>query len=280
MASYRGKTAWLSTKHQKLDLIAPAMLEQAGLVVKALEIDTDLLGTFSGEIPRVDTPLNTAIAKAKMGLTASNQTLGLASEGSIGPDLQNPFLVSNVETVVFVDISEDLVIHQSHRSFEIVAGSKDVSKGDDLTEFLAAVDFPNHALIAHVPSRPKLPIIKGIKTYEHLEQAITELSRDSNVEKVRLETDHRAHMSPSRRKNIQLTATKLAIRLASNCPKCEVPGFGLVRFETGLSCESCGIRNENAIAREILCCVRCDYTQAGAVLAESLPTERCDWCNP
>ena len=280
MNSYRGKTAWLSTKHQKLDLIAPVMLEKAGLVVEAVEIDTDLLGTFSGEIPRADTPLNTAIAKAKMSLTASNQTLGLASEGSIGPDLQNPLLVSNVETVVFVDLSEDLVIHQSHRSFEIVAGRKDVSKGDDLTEFLASVDFPNHALIAHIPSRPKLPIIKGIKTYDHLEQAITELSRDSNVEKVRLETDHRAHMSPSRRKNIQLAATKLAIRLASNCPECEVPGFGLVRYETGLACESCGIRNENAIVRELLCCVRCDYSEAGATIAESLPAERCDWCNP
>ncbi|HEY7854103.1 MAG TPA: DUF6671 family protein, partial [Aquiluna sp.] len=177
MNAYRGKTAWLSTKHQKLDLIAPAMLEQAGLAVNAVEVDTDLLGTFSGEVPRTDTPLNTAIAKAKMGLSESNQILGLASEGSIGPDLQNPFLVSNVETVVFVDLNEDLVIHESHRSFEIVAGSKEVTEGDDLTGFLSSIDFPNHALIASNPTSPNLPITKGIKSYDHLVQVIAELSK-------------------------------------------------------------------------------------------------------
>lgn len=280
MNSYRGRTAWLSTKHEKLDLIAPAMLEHAGLVVEAVEIDTDLLGTFSGETPRTDTPLNTAIAKAKMGLGESNQTLGIASEGSIGPDLQNPFLMSNVETVVFVDLSEDLLIHESHRSFEIVAGSKDVAPGDDLTGFLTSIDFPNHALIASVPTSPKLPITKGIKSYDHLVQVIAELSKDSNGERVRLETDFRAHMSPSRKKTIQLAANKLAMRIASHCPECDVPGFGLVRYQTGLKCSECGIVQQDAIASELLCCVRCEHEESGMMIATSVPPERCERCNP
>lgn len=279
MLSYQGKLAWLSTKHQKLDLIAPAMLEVVDLEVRAIEVDTDQLGTFSGEIPRTLSPLETAIAKAKLGLSETGGELGLASEGSIGPDPQNPFLVSDIELVVFIDIANDLVIHEAHRSFEIVAQNKSVKPGANLDDFLDSIDFPNQGLIARVPKSDGL-IIKGLKSREELQVAITNLHGLSDSQEVVLETDFRAHQSPSRRKNIQIAAKKLAQRIASACPGCKTPGFGLVRYQRGISCEACGIRNDEAIAGEILCCVKCEYSEPGAVIARSLPAERCDWCNP
>lgn len=280
MSDYRGKTAWLSTKHEKLSLIAPAMQETLGLEVKAVEIDTDQLGTFSPEIPRIHSPLQTAIAKAKLGLEKTGGTLGLASEGSIGPDPQNPFLISDIEIVVLVDTENDLVIHELHRSFEIVAGSMEVSSEQDLEDFLETADFPSHGLIARVKDNPSQSAIKGIRDLSQLQQAISELSKASEAGKVLLESDFRAHQSPSRQKNIELTAKKLAQRLSQNCAKCQDPGFGAVRFRTGLKCQGCGMLDENAIAQELLCCVSCEHQEPGRVIAKELEPERCNWCNP
>lgn len=278
LTSYRGRTAWLSTKHQKHALIAPSLEQHAGIHVETIEVDTDQLGTFTGERPRAGTQLETAIAKAKLGLELTGETLGVASEGSIGPDPQNPFLVSNIETLVLVDLERDLVIHESHRSFEIVAKSHHVGPESELNEFLESIDFPNQGVIARVENRPDLEIVKGIQSHKQLERVIELLSSADRT--VLLETDFRAHQSPSRRKNIEVAAKKLAIRLAENCPKCQIPGFGRIEFKTGLECQSCGLANSDALAAEILSCVACDYTQPGKVIAESLSPERCGWCNP
>jgi len=61
---YKNQRAVLTTKHDKLALIAPAMLETIGLEVSEVKLDTDQLGTFSGEIPRIGSPLDSAIANA------------------------------------------------------------------------------------------------------------------------------------------------------------------------------------------------------------------------
>jgi hypothetical protein len=280
VAGYQGMRAWLSTMHEKLDLIAPAMMEHAGLAVLEIEVDTDQLGTFSGETPRTKSPLETAIAKAKLGLVEAGGELGLASEGSIGPDSQNPFLVSDIETVVFVDLENELVIHESHRSFEIVAAQMLVSAGSDLDAFLSSIDFPNQRLIARVLEKQELEIFKGIQTKRELQSVIEKLQELSGGNQVLLETDFRAHQSPSRRKNISVAAQKLAKRISKLCPGCNTPGFGLVRYQTGLHCESCSVLSESAVAKEILCCVKCEYSEAGKVISTSLSPEHCDWCNP
>jgi hypothetical protein len=280
MSQYRDVEAVLSTKHEKLGLIAPVMLEVAGLNVNAIEVDTDQLGTFTGEKPRLASPLETAIAKARLGMEQTRQPIGLASEGSIGPDPQNPFLVSDIEIVVLVDAERDLVIAEAHRSLEIVAASKLVQPGDDLSEFLGAIDFPNQRLIARVESQPAAEIIKGIATGHELEQAISELASLSSNRQVLLETDFRANQSPSRRANIKEAAKKLATRLTQNCPSCQLPGFGKIQHQLGVKCSDCGMENQSAIARELSCCVRCDYQVPGMLIASALTPDRCEWCNP
>lgn len=49
---YQGRRATLATKHGKLALIGPVMFRRLGLEVETADVDTDVLGTFSGEVPR------------------------------------------------------------------------------------------------------------------------------------------------------------------------------------------------------------------------------------
>ena len=53
--------------HGKWAVIAPAMQAHTGLLVQSnSEIDTDALGTFTGEIARENDMLQTAIRKARL----------------------------------------------------------------------------------------------------------------------------------------------------------------------------------------------------------------------
>lgn len=90
----------LTTKHQKLDLIAPILERELGMKMVLHEADTDELGTFSGEIERTSPALETASQKAKIGMKALGLPLGIASEGSIGPDPLMPFMKSDIEYLI------------------------------------------------------------------------------------------------------------------------------------------------------------------------------------
>jgi len=70
----------MATKHDKTVLVGPALTEALGLEVIEAVVDTDVLGTFSGEIARVGSPVDTAVAKARMGMAA----VGLTGPGSSG----------------------------------------------------------------------------------------------------------------------------------------------------------------------------------------------------
>ncbi len=65
---YRGKPVVLATKHDKQRVIAPALTPSPGLQVRLAGVDTDALGTFTGEIARPGTPRETALAKARLGI--------------------------------------------------------------------------------------------------------------------------------------------------------------------------------------------------------------------
>lgn len=76
---YRGKPVALATKHDKQRAIAPALTVSPGLRVRLANVDTDALGTFTGEIARLGTPRETALAKARLGIEATGIPRGLGS---------------------------------------------------------------------------------------------------------------------------------------------------------------------------------------------------------
>lgn len=277
---YRERDIVLTSKHHKLELVAPPFKQTLSASIIELDLDTDQFGTFSGEQERALSQFETAVAKARLGIAHSGIPLGLASEGAIGADNQIPLLNSDLELLVFIDSENELVISESYRSFEIRAVSRTVLAGQDLNDLLLSADFPRHGLIVRAQVEGSWKSIKGITEINVLNDAIENLSRQSHNRKVIVESDLRAHFSPSRRENIARAAELLASRVAALCPSCNTPGWGRTSFERGLSCSLCGLEKSEAIRAEILGCLRCDFTSAGKVIALTLDPAHCMECNP
>lgn len=276
---YSGKVAVLTSKHQKLHLIAPKFEEQLGMKVLETALDTDQLGTFSGEVARPGSPLDTAISKARLGMRASGSLLGIASEGSIGPDPLVPFTVSNVELVVFVDDELGIIVYEPYRSFEIAHATITSNSGADLQDYLQKVGFPEQKLIVR-PNVGTGNIDKGVGDPAALQNAVRSAAANSSDGLARIECDYRAMHSPSRRLNIAKAAELVANRLTQICSECQSPGFGKVIYERGLNCEGCGEFDADAITAELKACVSCNHTELGQLIALTLAPAKCQNCNP
>ena len=131
----------MPTKHDKARLVTKHFNEILGMQVQEVVVDTDVFGTFSGEIERVGTPLETAIKKARVGIKTTNNPFAIASEGSVGPDPIFGLVNANIETMVFVDDELGIQVHETIKSNEIVAFSTTTLKMD-LGIFLEKADFP------------------------------------------------------------------------------------------------------------------------------------------
>jgi len=277
---YVHKKIALTTKHDKLRLIKPAFDEYVGCELFEVNLDTDQLGTFSGEIERVASPRETAIQKARLGMRETGLLLGIASEGSVGPDPVVPFIHSNIEHLVLVDDENGIVISEIHRSFEITTATITAAPDQDLTSFLEKADFPNHALIVRPNTQIKSNCIKGVNNHERLIDAIDTSSQLSPNGFVVIESDLRAMHSPSRQRNIEEVAKLLAKRVNQLCPNCQMPGWGRVGYEKGLNCSECERENLDAIHQEKLGCVKCDHIELGKVISSTLSPAQCNFCNP
>ncbi|CAN2190481.1 hypothetical protein MCEMRE196_00546 [Candidatus Nanopelagicaceae bacterium] len=277
---YLGRDVVLTSKHQKLDLFRPHFQSQLEMNVRELPLDTDLLGTFSGEIERVDSPREAAIKKARMGIQATGIPLGIASEGSIGADPVIPWIQCDYELAVFLDEESGLVISESITSHDIAAATISGRIGDDLSEFLLRADFPRHHLIVRPESNMGSLIVKGISDLASLASAVERCSLESKTGLVRIESDFRALHSPSRQSNISQVADRLAKRVASLCPECNVPGWGRVDYIKGVECSECGEISPERIRQEILGCSGCDFKELGEVLKTFIDAAQCLSCNP
>ena len=272
---YRGIEAVITTQHSKEKLIAPA-LTALGIELIHHKFDTDTLGTFSGEIPRTLPQRDTALKKARIGMDATGIKYGLASEGSIGPDPIVPFINSAIESISWIDDVKGIEIVEYERGTEVVAVKVEVASFDALGDFLDRADFPNHALIAYSASK-KGPIYKGLRDLVELEKAVGELTKTGSAI---IESDLRAHMSPSRSEVIRRCAEKLAKRLQELCARCETPGFGVIANLYGLSCEECGEKVEQAVRGELKGCAKCEYKEEKLNGKESVSPAQCGSCNP
>ena len=273
---YRGVTAALATKHRKEELLAPHF-STLGISIEVPDIDTDLLGTFTGEIPREGTPKDVVLKKARLGIEVTGLAYGIASEGSIGPDLVVPFLNSDIECMAWVDATRSLELVEYHRSLDILAARSVVGAGDSLDEFLKSADFPNHSLIVRAENGSG-EIYKGINSSEQLDTALRSLFKDS--ERLIIESDLRAHHSPSRQRNIATLAEKLVSRLSRLCKECQTPGWGEVGYLYGLECSECRNVEERAVSGKIFGCGGCDYKEKVVGGKKFVEPAECGVCNP
>ncbi|MBI1270408.1 hypothetical protein GC174_08245 [bacterium] len=297
---YRGKEAILTTKHGKLHPLALPLKAAVGLNIRVTKsIDTDQLGTFTGEIEREKSPRETVILKARLGINQSGTQLGLATEASFGPHPVALFIPGTEEVIGFIDDNLGIEVIESLISTETNYSGTSAKSIEELEKenFLAKALFPSHALIVK-PQRPKRnflkklsyslqgrqtfpSIFKGIKDYDALRQAI-DLARAESEDGIALiETDMRAHMNPTRKRVIRKVAAQLGRRLRSLCPQCSCPGWGKSDAVPGLPCELCRLPTRN-ILLEVYSCPKCTHKeererQDGLKFAYA---GHCDYCNP
>jgi hypothetical protein len=269
----------LATKHGKFDQIAPSFERLADWQLTLAEIDTDVFGTFTGEIARSLSPKETAIQKAIAGAAAIGCEYGLANEGTIGPHPYLPLVNSDLEIIALASRSTGLVLVESHLSTEIVAYSKNIAADTDVDELVRGLDLPSHAANVFFYQDGEHRIRKGIRGATELDRLLKECLEGGGQD-IRVETDFRAMNSPSRQRNITRCAEKLAERLAANCPGCGHFGWGQVGFEYGLPCSSCFEVANSVPSADKFGCVSCDYAELVSLGSETIDPSRCDICNP
>lgn len=274
---YLGHVAAMATKHGKLQFVGPTCNAVTGLLVVQAEVDTDQLGTFSGETPRTDTPIATAFRKARLGMDATGRQIGIASEGTIGPDGLLP-VVADLEVVAIVDDVHGFSLAETAVGYGTVAHSWVLDGASPHDDDLHRAGFPSHGLIVRCDDDPTGTIHKGIRDERVLQRAIAEC-RARGAGHVRIESDLRAMHSPTRCAVIERAARALAERLAATCPGCGCPGWGLVEMVTGRPCAECSAPTRLAVSR-IDGCQRCDHRRTVPTDERTADPSTCGICNP
>ncbi len=275
---YRGSTVALLTQHGKEKVIAPLLASVIGCqVMRITGFDTDRLGTFTRDIPRPGTQLEAVRKKARIGMDLSGLPLGIASEGSFGPDPFIGMVSWNVEMMVWIDDMLGIEV------VGVAAGEANVShvqaaNWEDARRFAHAVRFPEHGLVVRPQDEDDPRVRKDITKWETLREAFHWACGEADNGCAFLEIDMRAHMNPTRMKMIGKAAQDLARKLCSFCPVCDAPGFQLAEPVPGLPCEDCGAPTREAQA-DIQRCLRCGH-QVTVCPVSAASAGRCGWCNP
>lgn len=281
-STYSQSEFYLATKHKKSLAIAKPFKVILDVEIIEYNIDTDLLGTFSGEIERQDSPLDTARKKCLLSIKDLDAKFALASEGSFSPHPLVPFLSSDHEILYFIDRQNGFEIFLSEISLETNFNKQEIYDIDNLFEFAQKALFPSHGLIlSSLDSNNQKCTFKGIQNKNDLEFAFQECLSHSYLKKVLVETDMRAHKNPTRMKIIENLGNKLARRLLERCPKCFTPGWGKTDIELGLPCESCQ-RPTNEIKSEVFTCRKCNHKEhlPPAHQKKHADQRLCPICNP
>lgn len=263
---YEGCRTVLATRHGKEAVVGPALEACTGMRVEVpSDLDTDALGTFSGETERRGTMRDAAVAKARLGMNVSDLPRGLASEGSYGPHPVIPFLRGGVELLVLVDdewdmvVVEQLVVERPRFGHLVLPGP---AWTPALDAFLERMAFPGHGMVilpATEGGTPR-PVARGVHDRSDLEMAIAEATRRAPDGRVRVETDMRANHNPTRMESIGVLARVMGERLLTLCRLCGCPGWGVTRRPRGLPCSVCSTPTA-MFAGEIHGCPVCGYEE-------------------
>jgi hypothetical protein len=277
---YRGRPVALLTQHGKERVIAPVLEPGLGCTIEHVTgFDTDLLGTFTRETPRPGTQLEAARRKARKGMELAGTSLGVASEGSFGPDPFTGLFSWNVELLVWVDDElgvEVVGVAQSAARTEHI-------QSDDweaVAAFAEREGFPQHNLVLRNDGPDGLALYKGIADWAQLKTHFDLARAQSAGGTVFVERDLRAFANPSRMQLIAQAASDLLARLQSQCPACEAPGYWIAARNPGLPCAACG-QSTTSFCEEVWSCPRCQHKEVRArtdvVAAEP---KDCPHCNP
>jgi hypothetical protein len=149
----------------------------------------------------------------------------------------------------------------------------------ELNDFANNADFPSHGLIFRKSKDDYSNIIKGITNFEELKSVFYNMI--TSFGKVYVETDMRAMYNPTRMKVIERATNKLAKKINTYCPICQMPGFGISEAKQGLPCLVCNFPTRSVLSH-VFFCKKCYFKKE-----EKYPHGKhyeepvfCDVCNP
>jgi hypothetical protein len=277
---YQQQTVSFLTMHGKERVIAPVLAQALGCQVCRVDgFDTDSLGSFSREIPRLTSALDTCRRKAEIGMGLSHTALGLASEGSFNTDPWSGLLPWNVEILVFID---------AHNGWEIVGTAQGPAHNQSFTASdwasMSALarqhGFPAHQLCLRPSTVHDPRVIKGIDSWGDLKLAFDTCLQRSDQGWVHAESELRAFGNPTRMAMIERAAHDLAQKISQDCPQCHSPGYQVVSHRSGLPCAACGLPTRMA-THAVWRCAYCQHSHEAALAQSShADPSRCDNCNP
>src|SRR5574343_996122 len=101
---YLRQNVALLTQHGKEIPLREVLAGGLGCQIQHIgNYDTDRFGSFTRDIARTGSQLDAARAKARMGMQLSGLTIGLASEGAVGPNPVSFLLPHNLELLLWID---------------------------------------------------------------------------------------------------------------------------------------------------------------------------------
>lgn len=280
IGTYAGEEIALLTQHGKQRVISPVLERTLGCRVRHFDnYDTDLLGTFTLDIPRSGTQQKAARTKARLAMELSGLPFGIGSEGAFVPA---PFIGMthwNIELIVFIDSLRNLEVMgiAQHRANFRHLFTKEWA---ELESFAREVGFPDQQLVMRPQNEHDRRIRKGICAWPELKAALTWAVSEAENGLAFVETDGRAHVNPQRMMNIGHATADLAAKLASLCPSCGMPGYWHIDRVPGLPCADCGTPTRETRAL-VYGCLKCMHRKTHMLKDRThAEPERCDFCNP
>lgn len=277
---FSGRKLVIATKHSKEKVLSPVLEKHLGVKCFVPEnFDSDVLGTFTGEVERLADPVATARQKCLMAMELGRCDTAVASEGSFGAHPAIHFIPADDEILLFLDKKNNLEIIVRELSTDTNFNGNTISTLKQLSEFAEQVSFPSHGIIIRTAQDEFTEIVKGITDWETLKETFNHFI--SSYGKAYVETDMRAMYNPTRMSVIEKAANKLVEKINSFCPHCNTPGFGVTDSKPGLKCMQCHFPTQSTLSY-IYTCQKCTFTSEKKYPKGKLEEDPmyCDVCNP
>lgn len=270
----RGVRAALLSRHRKGTVVAPILRRSLDIEVCETEaFDTDLLGTFSGEIERVLSPRECAVRKATLACALTGLDFGLGSEGTFGAGPLGSIIAWNTELLAWHEQRTGITVIGSAAG-PSAARRVAVASTEAACELVAGFPAGQAAIV-----RTSRGIRKGLVGPGAVRAALEDWFGADLPESMTVEYDLRAQHCPERRERIADAARDLVRRLQSVCPVCTRPDFSPDHIEPGLPCRDCGAPTGRTLRRTARC-GGCGHALAYPVEDRSADPFYCEYCNP
>lgn len=277
---FEGRSLFIATNHRKESAIQPILERELNVNSFSIPMfNTDQFGTFSGEIERSQSPVDTLKAKCQLGFEVTGCDLVIATEGSFGAHPDLPFCAAHDELILLMDFKNNVSFSARILTTETNFQGKKIKSEEELMAFGESIDFPNQAIILRNKEQSMLYLKKGINDWDELLTAFRVCMR--RHDNVFVETDMRAMHNPLRMKHIEQLTLKLITQLKVLCPSCEMPGYGVTSVLPGLPCWICETPT-SSVLKHVLTCTACHH-QEEVYFPNGRQTEEptfCPVCNP